>query len=100
MTIPRLLAATPLAPASTRPPPTHPPRTPRLPPHHPTHAPTPMQIPLPTAATPLTTACTTPPPPTTPLYKPDGNKQCEPATSSLADSTRQLTNAGIEVHSS
>src|SRR5690606_30144543 len=45
-----------------------------------------------------TTACTTPPPTTTHIYKADGNKQCEPATSSLADSTRQLTNAGIEVH--
>src|SRR5690606_28545280 len=45
----------------------------------------------------LTTACTTQ---TTHIYKPDGNKQCEPATSTLADSTRQLTNAGIEVHSS
>src|SRR5690606_8419917 len=45
-----------------------------------------------------TTACTTPPPTTTHIYKTDGNKQCEPATSSLADSTRQLTNAGIEVH--
>jgi len=47
-----------------------------------------------------TTACTTPPLTTTHIYKPDGNKQCEPATSSLADSARQLTNAGIEVHSS
>lgn len=47
-----------------------------------------------------TTACTTPPPTKTHIYKPDGNKQCEPATASLADSARQLTNAGIEVHSS
>ena len=59
-----------------------------------------MKIPLLTAAILLATACTTPPPTKTHIYKPDGNKQCEPATSSLADSTRQLTNAGIEVHSS
>src|SRR5690606_1875730 len=60
----------------------------------------PMKIPLLTAAILLTTACTTPPLTTTHIYKPDGNKQCEPATSTLADSARQLTNAGIEVHSS
>src|SRR5690606_34020068 len=41
----------------------------------------------------LTTACTTQ---TTHVYKPAGNKQCEPATTSLADSTDQLTNAGIK----
>lgn len=42
----------------------------------------------------LTTACTTQ---TTHIYKPDGNKQCEPATATLANSTNQLTNAGIKV---
>ena len=42
----------------------------------------------------LTTACTTQ---TTHIYKPDGNKQCQPATSTLANSTTQLTSAGIEV---
>src|SRR5690606_14652249 len=42
----------------------------------------------------LTTACTSQ---TTHIYKPDGNKQCEPATSTLANSTSQLTSAGIEV---
>lgn len=41
-----------------------------------------------------TTACTTQ---TTHIYKPDGNKQCEPATSTLDNSTNQLTSAGIEV---
>ena len=41
-----------------------------------------------------TTACTTQ---TTHIYKPDGNKQCEPATATLANSTNQLTNAGIKV---
>ena len=45
-----------------------------------------------------TTACTTQT--TTHIYKPDGNKQCEPATSTLANSTNQLTTAGIEVRSS
>ena len=42
----------------------------------------------------LTTACTTQ---TTHIYKPDGNKQCQPATSTLASSTNQLTSASIEV---
>ncbi|MEJ6656481.1 MAG: hypothetical protein QNL70_10785 [Pseudomonas sp.] len=42
----------------------------------------------------LTTACTTQ---TTQIYKPDGTKQCEPATTSLANSTNQLTTAGINV---
>ncbi|WGK62271.1 hypothetical protein QAO71_03270 [Halopseudomonas sp. SMJS2] len=41
----------------------------------------------------LLTACTTQ---TTHVYKPDGNKQCEPAITSLADSIDQLTNAGIK----
>ena len=42
----------------------------------------------------LTTACTTQ---TTHIYKPDGNKQCQPPTSTLTNSTNQLTTAGIEV---
>ena len=42
----------------------------------------------------LTTACTTH------IYKTDGNKQCQSATSTLASSTNQLTAAGIEVLSS
>ena len=46
------------------------------------------------AALVLTTACTTQ---TTHIYKPDGTKQCEPATTSLANSTNQLTTAGINV---
>lgn len=46
------------------------------------------------AALVLTTACTTQ---TTHIYKLDGTKQCEPATSSLANSTNQLTTAGINV---
>ena len=45
----------------------------------------------------LTTACTTPTTQTTHIYKPDGTKQCESATTSLANSTNQLTNAGIKV---
>ena len=44
-----------------------------------------------------TTACTTQ---TTHIYKPDGNKQCQPPTTTLANSTTQLTTAGIEVHTS
>lgn len=47
-----------------------------------------------TAALLLTTACTTQ---TTHIYKPDGTKQCEPATTTLANSTNQLTTAGIKV---
>ena len=42
----------------------------------------------------LTTACTTQ---TTHIYKPDGTKQCEPATTTLTESSNQLTNAGIKV---
>ena len=42
----------------------------------------------------LTTACTTQ---TTHIYQPTGNKQCEPATTTLANSTGQLTNADIKV---
>lgn len=42
----------------------------------------------------LTTGCANT---TTLVYKPDGTKQCEPATTSLANSTNQLTTAGVNV---
>ena len=44
-----------------------------------------------------TTACTTQ---TTHIYKPTGNKQCQSPTSTLTNSTNQLTSAGIAVHTS
>lgn len=45
----------------------------------------------------LTTGCANT---TTLVYKPDGTKQCEPATTSLANSTNQLATAGINVRTS
>lgn len=42
----------------------------------------------------ITTACTTQ---TTHIYQSAHNKQCEPPTTTLSDSTNQLTTAGVEV---